>query len=1017
MTYRLVGRQRGKFLHLHTIAREMALVFTCIREILWRIARCSVYRFVVLANLTSVIMGLMKPQLQIILLLIHVPFLIGYVAGLRIDPVYQFGPVAWGIVALLFWRRNGGRTESGGRFLAVRGVVDVVCLVLAVVTGEFAFGLLGGLVWVHAFLAGHRDKLVDTSVAYLTTALLFTVHLPFAAFDGVLNRMTLQAVILGSWILDQFHYLHFTTSQSVVVSGSSFELKDVCEGAFSVPALLCCAFVLQCVMRRRWIHAMPSVLGALFTAVLMQAAALCAIVIVWQEYGVNASTGAVGVMLSAAVFACGVLAVISADVLLSVFTEPVPLMATTTVNPLAIFWNRMFWVPARVDAEDDADEVIPEIRVVLDEAPSVPRMLGPWAGDFLFSWFITRSRGRMIVGLPCVVLAIAGVVLWTNAETPEQINGRYDAALADAVEQNREADLELAVQRLQQSNVDTFAIRFRRVQWLISLGKKDAAVSHLNALTPLNGQGYVPARLLLVKQSDQADPLIPLSEEQRQQQLQRAVQERPTDAEVHLLLGKGYLWQRQTRLAEFHVTTAAEIDPNHLPDLLVLQKGLGRSSQDLIQQSSSATQKLNKRLAQNSGDQQTRLSLARIMALLGDTQEAESLLKDGLEIEKSTELKRTLSALYTGMATEQLKNSLKHAQAVKLGQQAILLNPENTNAISVLDRAIRVTGTVDPAILAPAVDHWRRQVEADSATAQDRLHLTRLLTVCGQFDEAIAVHKPIASGSIGSRAMLARLFVMAGRPNEAREVTDVLLKELGLEASPDENKVVLVARVLLIEKRLQEVVDLVEVQFIKANRVPSAELAGIYVGCMNALFDRKAAADDLFVGTDESLMLMQRVHNITPGAATIAPRLAKIAVSEGVAAQSANDLILEILAQGTLNATVHSAVGAEAIVQQDLEKAVVSLQQAHALSPNDPVILNNLAIALVRQSKDNADRALGLAEQALSILPDHIELLATRGEIQIVLNRLADARRDLSAVLDRDPKHELALQLLAGIAD
>jgi hypothetical protein len=44
-------------------------------------------------------------------------------------------------------------------------------------------------------------------------------------------------------------------------------------------------------------------------------------------------------------------------------------------------------------------------------------------------------------------------------------------------------------------------------------------------------------------------------------------------------------------------------------------------------------------------------------------------------------------------------------------------------------------------------------------------------------------------------------------------------------------------------------------------------------------------------------------------------------------------------------------------------------------------------------------------------------MLATRGEIQIALNRLTDARRDLSAVLDRNPKHELALQLLAGIAD
>ncbi len=88
----------------------------------------------------------MKSRLSIVLLLlIHVPFLIGYVFGLRTDPAYQFGPVAWCFVAVLCWRRNGGRVESAGRFSAIRVLIDLLCVTLAIVTDQFGFDVLGGL--------------------------------------------------------------------------------------------------------------------------------------------------------------------------------------------------------------------------------------------------------------------------------------------------------------------------------------------------------------------------------------------------------------------------------------------------------------------------------------------------------------------------------------------------------------------------------------------------------------------------------------------------------------------------------------------------------------------------------------------------------------------------------------------------------------------------------------------------------------------------------------------------------
>ncbi|MCP4512089.1 MAG: hypothetical protein GY826_37440, partial [Fuerstiella sp.] len=212
--------------------------------------------------------------------------------------------------------------------------------------------------------------------------------------------------------------------------------------------------------------------------------------------------------------------------------------------------------------------------------------------------------------------------MWTNTDTSAKLNGRYEAALTEAVARNHEVDLELALQRLQQNNVDTFAVQFKWVQNLIPRGETEQAVPRLNAMTPLDGPGYSAVRIWLVKQSKKPDALIPLSDQERQQQLQKAVQEQSRNPEAHLLLGESYLRQRQTRLAEHHFATASELDPNNAPDMLALQKILGRRRQELLLQPASAMQILQDRLSADQGDHQARISIARIMAILGDNKQA-----------------------------------------------------------------------------------------------------------------------------------------------------------------------------------------------------------------------------------------------------------------------------------------------------------------------------------------------------------------------------------------------------------
>ena len=957
----------------------------------------------------------MKFRIPILLLLIHVPFLIGYMYGLGTDSVYQFGPVAWCIVGLLCCRRTAGELQSTSPHSVVHFLADIFCVSLFIVTGEFVYGLLGGLIWLHVLLSQYREKSVNSSLSYLCVILFFTVRLPTTAADRVLQELDERAARLASWCLDQFHYLHVATWDSIEVAGHSFLIDEICSDMFSLPALVCISCIFMCIMHRRRAHAIPSLAVCSGIAIVMQAAKLYATVAVWQHYGPDAPFGAT---LNASVFALGVIVVISCDVLVSVFTEPVPLMATSMINPFAMLWNRLFLPPSEHGAEgNDKDAGLSDVFELMKESPSVPGMLVPWTTDFLFTWFTSRSQLRVMVGLPCLALLIAGGVLRTNAESLEEINNRYEVALTEAMDTDRKADLVLAMERLQQSDVDSFAIRFRQAQKQISLGSKEDAIAHIKALTPVNGRGYVPARIWLVKQSGDEDALIPLNEEERQQQLRKAIQEHGLNVDAHLLLARGYVRQRQTRLAELHFTTAVELEPKHAPELLLLQQALGRSRQELASYAAAAVEELKDRLSDQRNDHEARISLARVTAILGDVRAAESILQTGLDIEESKEVKIALSGLCTEMARDLAEQPLNHDQAKELVLKAILLNPANRSAINILFRTVQPTGTMSPLALRPALDHWRQLVDGDATSVQGRVSLMQLLTLCGRFDKAIEVLKPVVAENADFQANLARLYVLADRPEEAREVTDALLTQLRSSGPEGEQMLVAMARVLLIEQRWQEVVELMETQFIDDNRIPGTELAGIYVSTLNAIFDQKAAADDSFAGTNESLNLLRRVHQVNPDASSIASRLARIAVGTGDAAAEANTLVLKILAQGKVNAAMYSAVGAQAILHDDVDKAVVNLEQADALAPNDPVTLNNLAVALVRQSRDNADRALSLVERTLAIAPGHIEVLATRGEVYIALNRLSDARKDLLEVLNRDSKHELALRLLAGIAD
>jgi tetratricopeptide (TPR) repeat protein len=129
-------------------------------------------------------------------------------------------------------------------------------------------------------------------------------------------------------------------------------------------------------------------------------------------------------------------------------------------------------------------------------------------------------------------------------------------------------------------------------------------------------------------------------------------------------------------------------------------------------------------------------------------------------------------------------------------------------------------------------------------------------------------------------------------------------------------------------------------------------------------------------------------------------RMARLSLSSHPAAAGAEELVRELRLEGTQGAQVLNVLGMYALVMKRFDKAKIWLEQANAQARRkDPMILNNLATAIVRSGGDDNDRALQLANETLVILPDHPDALSTRGEIYVAMERWQDAIADLTESL------------------
>ena len=115
-------------------------------------------------------------------------------------------------------------------------------------------------------------------------------------------------------------------------------------------------------------------------------------------------------------------------------------------------------------------------------------------------------------------------------------------------------------------------------------------------------------------------------------------------------------------------------------------------------------------------------------------------------------------------------------------------------------------------------------------------------------------------------------------------------------------------------------------------------------------------------------------------------------------------------------ARVHYVLAGQAAKREDLRTARAHYEQANSLKPDQPLILNGLALCLSRLKSPDLDKALELSNRAHELSPKTTAFLETRGQILALKQRWRDAAQDLERALLGRPRSAMSIHLILSEA-
>ena len=509
------------------------------------------------------------------------------------------------------------------------------------------------------------------------------------------------------------------------------------------------------------------------------------------------------------------------------------------------------------------------------------------------------------------------------------------------------------------------------------------------------------------------------------EQLRKAVQEDPNNVNVHKMLSEIYARQGQYDQAEKHLADCFWYRPGtFIAARQSFSLRLKRSEDQISTHLATANKSFESRLMADPNDVEARIGSAEILLLSRQPDRAESLLREGLALQDDEQLRMALSGLYSGVAVTRLKESaLNRDLAVRLAMQAMSVHAKNPVVTQLVIQLIESGAKFSEEDLKPLVTLWAEKCNSPDSTDSDELVLTQLLASSGKTDEAINRMQLLAEKNPNLRDMLARLYRIAGQDTQADDLLDSLIAEriLIVEENPEEfDALFLYAQTLLLAKKYSDARTVLrpwidrDTDDENQKRARSTFLAASIL-LYDTIIDSQVPVENAPSKTD----LLREILNLESSSQPAIRRLAQLSCSTDELAAEADKMLVEVMAQPFSSETIYNFIGTCALEANQIAKARKYLERAYGQSDSNPMILNNLALALVRGSDDSNDlkRALELTERALEVLPDNPEVLSTRAEVLISQEEWESARADLETALPKRPNSRNARQLLVKVYD
>ena len=306
------------------------------------------------------------------------------------------------------------------------------------------------------------------------------------------------------------------------------------------------------------------------------------------------------------------------------------------------------------------------------------------------------------------------------------------------------------------------------------------------------------------------------------------------------------------------------------------------------------------------------------------------------------------------------------------------------------------------------------EIDPDHLNANKRLAAISISH--GKPEDAIDHISQIVDRHPESRVTYAKLLAETDRINDATTQANVA-REFHEKRLMDES--------LSAEEKWQNRLRLSQAYVILENYESAAKSLTENGAVPESIAVRRALANVIFlwsrsIDAQDGNSLIRRLNmlnqalQLDPSNQAVLKAVAMIAGERGEPGVIAAQTIKDVLSTGHASPIVHFVLASNAAAENDLRKAKMHLELAHDASPNLPIVLNNLAFVIASEDEPDLDRALALANQAISLSPSTSNFYDTRGSIHTKLGRWKDAIGDLEKALKSIPNRPSIHRKLAA---